>query len=131
MVVADVIGKQALQVAFIEGNNVIEQVPPATLDPPLSNSVLPGTLERRANRPDGHRAYRDRDLQTIFGIPVKDEEPRSRIDRERPRATVARSRCWRDDFACGEQHSILLKSQADIILAKDKALRRQFKEARL
>jgi len=34
-------------------------------------------------------------------------------------------------FACGEQHSILLKSQADIILAKDKALRRQFKEARL
>jgi hypothetical protein len=79
MVVADVIGKQALQVAFIEGNNVIEQVPPATLDPPLSNSVLPGTLERRANRPDGHRAYRDRDLQTIFGIPVKDEEPRSRL----------------------------------------------------
>jgi hypothetical protein len=32
--------------------------------------VLPGTLERRADRPDGHRAYRDRDLQTIFGVPI-------------------------------------------------------------
>ena len=79
MVVADVIGKQALQVAFIEGNNVTEQVPPATLDPPLSNSVLPGTLERRANRPDGHRAYRDRDLQTIFGIPIKDQKSGRRL----------------------------------------------------
>jgi len=82
MIIANIVRQQALEVAFIEGNNVIEQVPPATLDPALSNSVLPGTLERRANRPDGHGAYRDRDLQTIFGVPIKDEEPRSRLIRE-------------------------------------------------
>jgi len=61
---------------------LLDQVASATLDPALGNSVLPGTLERRANRPDGHRAYRDRDLQTIFGVSIKDEEPRSRLIRE-------------------------------------------------
>src|SRR6202040_105513 len=59
-----------------------ELCPPATLDPALSNSVLPRTLKRGSNRADGHRPYCSRDLQSILGVPVKDEEPRSRLIRE-------------------------------------------------
>ena len=67
---------------FIERNDVVQQIASATLNPPFRNAVLPGTLERSANRPDGHRAHRDRDLQAVLLILIKDEKSGSGLIRE-------------------------------------------------
>src|SRR6202043_1166946 len=83
VVVTDVIGKEPLQVALVEGDNMVQQVTPTTLNPPLRNTVLPWAAERSANRSYAHRAHCYRCLQTILGIPIKDEKPGSRLIRER------------------------------------------------
>ena len=51
MVVADILGKQPLQVVLVEGDDLVQQIAPTTLNPPLRNSVLPRAPERGANRP--------------------------------------------------------------------------------
>ena len=79
MIVANVVGKKALQVALIDRDDVIQQVAPTTFNPPLRDPVLPRTPERGSNRPDSHRANRDRNPQAIFGISIKDQEPGSRF----------------------------------------------------
>src|SRR5437899_3199217 len=71
----------SLQVALVESDDVVQQIAPATLNPTLRDAVLPGTPEGRAQRPNGHRPDRCRHLQSILGIPVKDEKPRSRLIR--------------------------------------------------
>ena len=68
---------------LIDGDDVVQQVAPTTLNPPLSDSVLPRTPERSSNRPYSHRTHRDRDLQPILGIPIEDEKPGSPLIRER------------------------------------------------
>jgi len=83
VVIADVIGKESLQVALVEGDNMVQQVTPTTLDPALRNSFLPRAPEGGSNRPYGHRPHGNRDFQTILGIPIKDEKPGSRLIRER------------------------------------------------
>jgi len=65
--------------AFTGGNDVVQQITPTTLHPPLYNPILPRTLDRGPNRTDGHRAHRGRNLQAILGIPVEDEKSRSRL----------------------------------------------------
>src|ERR1700749_4947272 len=45
VVVTDVFVHQAFQVAFIDNDHVVEQVPAAAADPTLSDSVLPWTSE--------------------------------------------------------------------------------------
>ena len=81
--------------AFIESNDVVEQVVSATLNPPLRNAVLPRTLEGSANRPDGHRPHCDGNLQTILGVAIEDEIEESG-DRGKPPATVEQSIRWWD-----------------------------------
>src|SRR3990172_2951243 len=79
VVVAHIIGEKPLQVVFIEGNNVIQQVAPTALHPSLCNSVLPRTPGRGPDGLDGHRANCNRDFQSIFAIAVEDEKPGSRL----------------------------------------------------
>jgi len=45
MVVADVLTHEAFQMALIENNDMIEQVPTAIADPAFGNTVLPRTLK--------------------------------------------------------------------------------------
>jgi hypothetical protein len=83
MVVAHVIGEQSLQVEIVQGDDVIQQIAPAALNPSLRDTVLPRTLERGSYRPHGHRPHCYRNLQSVLGIPIKNEKPRSRLIRER------------------------------------------------
>ena len=46
VIIADVLNQKPLQMLFVDGYHMIEQVMAATLDPTLRNPVLPGTLER-------------------------------------------------------------------------------------
>src|SRR5207245_3386650 len=46
MVVADIVGEKALQVALVEGYDVIQKVTATTLHPAISVSVAAGTLYR-------------------------------------------------------------------------------------
>jgi len=62
MVIANVLGKKALQVALVEGNDMIQQIPTTALDPSFRYSVLPGTVERGPHRTDGHGPHCDGDL---------------------------------------------------------------------
>ena len=48
VVIADVLVHQALQVAFIENDHVIEQIPAAGSNEVLRHAVLPGALEASA-----------------------------------------------------------------------------------
>jgi hypothetical protein len=41
VVIVDILGHQPLQVAFVQNDDMIEQVPPATANPPLGYTVLP------------------------------------------------------------------------------------------
>ena len=46
VIVADVLGEQALQMAIIERDDVIQQIAAATLDPTFRHAILPGTFKR-------------------------------------------------------------------------------------
>ena len=45
MVIADVLSHEALQMALVENDHVVEQVPAAVADPTVGNAVLPRTAE--------------------------------------------------------------------------------------
>jgi len=45
MIVADILTHQALQMAFIENDDMVEQIAAAVADEPFSNTVLPRTAE--------------------------------------------------------------------------------------
>ena len=83
VVVAKIIREQPLPMAFIEGNDVIQQITPTAFHPTLRNSILPRALERSANAFDFHRSDRGGDLRPILGITIEDDEPRGRPKRKR------------------------------------------------
>jgi hypothetical protein len=57
MVVANVRREQSLEMAFIHRDNVVRQVSSAAFDPTLRHTVLPGTLEGRAERCPSPECY--------------------------------------------------------------------------
>src|SRR5258707_6452093 len=77
VVVANILSEQAFQVAFVNCNDVIQEITAATPYPTLCDSILPRTFERSANRTHAQGSNRCGDLQSILGITIKDEEPRS------------------------------------------------------
>jgi hypothetical protein len=83
VVVEDVFGKYPLQMAFIDGNDVIQQVTAATADPAFRDAILPGAFEGSLHRIYLQGSNRCRDFQSVLGIPIEDEKPRSRIKRKR------------------------------------------------
>jgi hypothetical protein len=45
VVVANVLAEESFEVAFIQGNNMIQQISAAALHPALGGAILPRTLE--------------------------------------------------------------------------------------
>ena len=43
MMVTNILGEQSLQMAFIQRNNVVQQVSSTASHPPLRDAILPGT----------------------------------------------------------------------------------------
>jgi hypothetical protein len=82
MVVADVFREQPLQMPFIHRDDVIQQVTAAALHPPFRHTVLPWTLKRSSDRSHVQGSNRRRNLESIFAVSVKDQEPGSRSERE-------------------------------------------------
>jgi hypothetical protein len=82
VVVANILREQAFQVAFVNCDDVIEKITPATPYPTLCHSILPRTFERGANRTHAQGSNRCRDFQSILGITIKDDEPWSGFKRK-------------------------------------------------
>jgi hypothetical protein len=77
VVVANILTEQAFQVAFVNCDDVIQEITPATPYPTFCNPILPRTFERSADRIHPQGSNRCRDFQSILGIRIKDDEPRS------------------------------------------------------
>jgi hypothetical protein len=73
--VANILREQAFQVAFVNCDDVIQEITPATPYPTLCHSILPRTLERGADRIHPQGSNRCGDFQSILGITIKDDEP--------------------------------------------------------
>ena len=79
LVVADVLREQPFQMAFIEGDDVVQQVASAAAHPALGDAILPGTCEGSANGMDIQGANSDRDFQPVLGIAIEEQKPGSGI----------------------------------------------------
>src|SRR5258708_30631613 len=77
VVIANILREKTFQVAFVNCNDVIQEITPAAPYPTLCDSILPRTLERGADRTHAQGSNRCGDFQSILGIPIKDDEPRS------------------------------------------------------
>jgi len=77
VVVENILREQAFQVAFVNCNDVIQEITPATPYPTLCDSILPRTLERSADWTHAQGSNPCGDFHSILGITIKDDEPRS------------------------------------------------------
>src|SRR5258708_8273616 len=77
VVVANILREPAFQVAFVNCNDVNQEITSATPYPTLCDSILPRTFERGADRIHPQGSNRCGDFQSILGIAIKDDEPRS------------------------------------------------------
>jgi len=83
VVIAHILGKQPFQVPFVQNDDVVQQVLPATPHPTLGNSVLPRTAKGGAHRLAAHGFGRRRYFLAKFRVAVEEQEPVCR--RVRPR----------------------------------------------
>jgi hypothetical protein len=75
VVVANILREQAFQVAFVNCDDVIQEITPATPYPTLCNSILPRTFERSADGIHHQGSNRCGHFQSILGITIKEDEP--------------------------------------------------------
>lgn len=83
VVVADVLREQPFQMAFIERDDVIQQVAAAASHPAFRGAILPGAFEGSANRMDAQGANSGRDFQPVLGIAIEEQKPGSGIKGKR------------------------------------------------
>jgi hypothetical protein len=83
VVVADGFSEQSFQMAFVHGNDVIQQVSPAALRPTFCHNVLPRAFEGGPYGPHLQGSDCRGNFQSILPITIEDQEPRSRPERER------------------------------------------------
>jgi hypothetical protein len=83
VVVGNVLAKHSFQVAFVDGNDVIQEVTAAAAHPALRNTVLPRTFEGSPDRTHAQGTNECRDFQAVLGVAIENEEAGSRIKRER------------------------------------------------
>src|SRR5260370_2246543 len=76
VLVANILREQAFKVAFVNCNDVIQEITAATPYPTLCDSIPPRPLERGADRTHAQGSNRCGDFQSILGITIKDDEPR-------------------------------------------------------
>src|SRR5262249_1139943 len=74
VVIAEVLGQEALQMRFVKRDHMVQKVTPAALDPSLRDSVLPRTLQGGSDWHQTHRANGHGDFQTELGVAIKDQE---------------------------------------------------------
>src|SRR6267143_512077 len=77
VVVANMLSEPPFQVAFVNCDDVIQKIMAATSNPTFCNSILPRTFERSTDRIHPQGSNRRGDFQSILGITIKDDEPRS------------------------------------------------------
>jgi hypothetical protein len=77
VVVANLLREQSLQMAFVDCNDVVQEVTTATLDPRFRDAVLPRTFEGGSDRGDRQRSNGRGNLHPILAITVEDEKPGS------------------------------------------------------
>src|SRR5437879_225367 len=108
VVVANILGEQACQVAFVNCNDVIQEITTAT--------PLPRTFERSADRAHAQGSNRCRDFQSVLGITIKDEEPRS----------ASKWKCFsqllNDPHACRMLGDIEVQDATTIVTDDEKAI---------
>ena len=63
--------------AFVDCDDVIQEITAATPYPALCHSILPRIFERSADRIHAQGSNRCGHFQSILGITIKDDEPRS------------------------------------------------------
>jgi hypothetical protein len=63
VVVADIVGKESLEVALVAGDDMVEQIAAATAHPSLGDSILPWTAEGGANRFCAHGSHGGQDFK--------------------------------------------------------------------
>src|SRR5260370_35212021 len=78
VVVANRLREPPFQVAFVNCDDVIQEITAATPYPTLCDSIMPRTFERGAARIPPQGSNRCGHFQSILGITIKDDEPRSR-----------------------------------------------------
>jgi hypothetical protein len=71
LVVANILRELAFQVVFVNRDDVIQEIPPATPYPVLCDSILPRTFERSSDRMHPQGSNRCGDFQSILGIRSK------------------------------------------------------------
>jgi len=74
MVVPDIGTEQPLQVRFVKGNHVIQQLAAAASDPALGDAVLPRAADHRSDSPDVHGANGGGNFVAVLGVVVEDEK---------------------------------------------------------
>src|ERR1700730_1266608 len=77
VVVANILREPAFQVAFVNRDDVIQEITAATPYPTLCDSILPRTFERGADRIHPQGSNPCGDFHSVLGITIKDDEPRS------------------------------------------------------
>ena len=77
VVLANMLSEPPFQVAFVNCDDVIQKIMAATSNPTFCNSILPRTFERSTDRIHPQGSNRRGDFQSILGITIKDDEPRS------------------------------------------------------
>jgi hypothetical protein len=83
VVVADVLGRQSLQVAFVKHDHMVEQITTAVPDPALGDAILPRASEARLLGLDAEVLYRAGDLFVEVLGAVEDQITRCGIVRKR------------------------------------------------
>jgi hypothetical protein len=83
VVVTDILREQPLQVPFVHGNHVIQQISTTALYPALSNAILPGALKGSPQGSDSQRSNCGGNLEPVLPIAIKQEEAGSRTEGKR------------------------------------------------
>lgn len=73
MVIADVLIYEAFQMAFIENDHLVEQIPPARANPSFGHAVLPRTSETGSFWFDAEALYRINDLFIEVRTAIEDQ----------------------------------------------------------
>src|SRR5208337_151372 len=79
LVVIDVLIHQALQMAIIENDHMVEQIPAAVADPSFGNTILPGTLDAGSFGLNPEAPYRLNNAVTKVRATVEDQVARRGI----------------------------------------------------
>ncbi len=74
MVVGDVIREEALEMALVQRDDLIEQLATAATDPALRDSILPRALDRGLHATNCHGSNGSRNFQPILCVVIIDEE---------------------------------------------------------